>query len=441
MARKYTREKFLTKAQLIHNNKYDYSKSYFNSLSDKIIIICHTHGEFLQRASHHLSGQNCFKCCKENIRNTTDQFITKSKNIHGDKFNYDKTNYIKFNTKVDIVCNICNTEFKQSPRQHLSGKYNCPNCVKHCCALTHEEFLFKACKIHNNKYSYEEVIYINNISLIKIFCKSCNIYFLQSPSNHLRGQGCKKCASNSLAEQTRKCLDDFIKDAKIIHGDKYNYIYCNYINNYTKIDILCNLCDHIFEQIPSDHLSGRGCRACSSKRKGLNSRITETEFIERAHNIHGDKYEYNITQFPIFSYKVDIKCKSCNKWFKQMASSHLIIGNGCPYCAHSHISKVETEWLDYLQIPENKRQIVLNIQGKQFRVDAYNHETKQIFEFLGDFWHGNPKKYDPHKMNNVVGKTFGELYQKTITRENILKEAGYEVISIWESDWKVFKNN
>lgn len=71
-----------------------------------------------------------------------------------------------------------------------------------------------------------------------------------------------------------------------------------------------------------------------------------------------------------------------------------------------------------------------------FRVDGFSQETKTIYEFNGDYFHGNPDKFDPKDVNTKVNKTFGELYQRTIEKEYILKQAGYNVISIWESDFK-----
>lgn len=72
-------------------------------------------------------------------------------------------------------------------------------------------------------------------------------------------------------------------------------------------------------------------------------------------------------------------------------------------------------------------------------VDGF--KNNMIFEFLGDFWHGNPKLYDMGKMNDASKKTFQELYDKTVHRFKDLKSKGYDIKYIWETDWETFKKN
>ena len=83
----------------------------------------------------------------------------------------------------------------------------------------------------------------------------------------------------------------FINKSLKIHGDRYNYCLVNYINNRTKIKIICK--EHgIFEQIPAKHLSGRGCQICG----GSKVKTTE-EFIKESKKIHNDKYDYSLLKY------------------------------------------------------------------------------------------------------------------------------------------------
>lgn len=75
------------------------------------------------------------------------------------------------------------------------------------------------------------------------------------------------------------------------------------------------------------------------------------------------------------------------------------------------------------------------IQGKLFKVDGYCELTNTIYEFYGDFWHGNPLIYNSTDIHPLNKKSFGELYNSTIDRENILRREGYNLITIWESDY------
>lgn len=97
---------------------------------------------------------------------------------------------------------------------------------------------------------------------------------------------------------------------------------------------------------------------------------------------------------------------------------------------------MEKEWLDSIEVPLEYRQVQIKIANKWYLVDAYDPNTNTVYEFYGDYWHGNPKIYNPYKINKKTNKTFIKLYKDTLEKEKILKQAGYKVISIWESDWK-----
>jgi very-short-patch-repair endonuclease len=121
MGRKTT-EQYIEIAKKVHNNFYDYSQTIFINNKKKVKIICPKHGEFLQDPKHHLSGSGCPFC---NIV-TTDDFIKKSKDIHGNLYDYSKVNYIRANEKVIIIC-LKHGDFKQVPNNHIQGR-GCPKC-------------------------------------------------------------------------------------------------------------------------------------------------------------------------------------------------------------------------------------------------------------------------------------------------------------------------
>lgn len=99
------------------------------------------------------------------------------------------------------------------------------------------------------------------------------------------------------------------------------------------------------------------------------------------------------------------------------------------------VSKSETLWLNGLNVPRDYRQRTIVINKRRFNVDAYDPGTNVIYEFYGDFWHGNPEIYNLNDFNWVKHKTFGELYSNTIERERCIKNAGYNLFSIWENDF------
>ena len=100
--------------------------------------------------------------------------------------------------------------------------------------------------------------------------------------------------------------------------------------------------------------------------------------------------------------------------------------------SYKAISKKESSWLDDLKVPE--RQYIIENEDIRIKVDGFDKETNTVYEFLGDYWHGNPNVYKSTDVNKRNNKTMGELYNQTIERFNILKNKGYKIIYRWESD-------
>jgi len=113
-------------------------------------------------------------------------------------------------------------------------------------------------------------------------------------------------------------------------------------------------------------------------------------------------------------------------------------GSRCPCCAAPTVSKASQEWLDSLGIPEEFREYPIKLPGRKraIKVDGFDPKTNTVYEFLGDFWHGNPDLYDSEDVNPVNRKTFGGLFSKTQRRLSELREAGHIVVFIWENDFK-----
>jgi hypothetical protein len=96
------------------------------------------------------------------------------------------------------------------------------------------------------------------------------------------------------------------------------------------------------------------------------------------------------------------------------------------------------EFLNYMSIPNTPLHRQVKIHNK--RVDGYDPITTTIFEFLGDYWHGNPKKYNPLSLNQIIKVSFSKLYNETIDRFTFLHERGYAIKYIWESDWETWNS-
>ena len=185
-------------------------------------------------------------------------FIQKAQMVHGNKYNYSNVNYINNKTKVIIICNI-HGEFLQFPLNHINNKSGCPKCVYDIRRKTIEQFIHDARDIHGDKYDYSNVHYVNANTEVII---NCNIHgdFLQSPFRHInKKSGCPDCTYDIQCKTT----EQFIRDARDIHGDKYDYSNVNYVNACTKVRIICN--NHgSFLQSPSKHINSKcGCPECA----------------------------------------------------------------------------------------------------------------------------------------------------------------------------------
>jgi len=126
--RKITVEKFKERGNKIFNGFYDYQYVDFENLHDKVDIVCPVHGKFKQIVCDHLNGHGCTQCAIDKTKSNTEEFIAKSKIIHGGKYDYSKVNYVNSYTEVCIICPE-HGEFWQDPGTHLKG-CGCPKCGK-----------------------------------------------------------------------------------------------------------------------------------------------------------------------------------------------------------------------------------------------------------------------------------------------------------------------
>lgn len=142
--KKLTTEEFIQKAKLIHGDKYDYSLVNYTGGQIPVKIICPEHGIFEQRPAKHIFGQGCPKCNGTRLK-TTEEFIKQAKEVHGDTYDYSKTEYGKNNRDpVIIICKL-HGEFKQTPVHHINCKCGCPKCN-----MSHGEQILLQYFIKNN---------------------------------------------------------------------------------------------------------------------------------------------------------------------------------------------------------------------------------------------------------------------------------------------------
>ena len=126
----------------------------------------------------------------------------------------------------------------------------------------------------------------------------------------------------------RKTTKQFVKEAVQVHGDKYDYSEVEYVNTHVPVKIKCQQCGFFFFQEPSSHLAGHGCPKCNKKQ--TNRKLGLNNFITKAREVHGDKYDYSRAVYKDMRSKIEIICPVHGSYF-QRAQSHLL-GHGCSLC-------------------------------------------------------------------------------------------------------------
>lgn len=260
-------------------------------------------------------------------------FVTKAIEIHGDKYDYSSVNYVNFDTLISIKCKYHNTMFNIKPSKHINRKQGCRLCGIIKCGASKrtpiEKIIEQAQIKHNNKYNYNNSI--RNRGVLEDIQCPAHGNFNQVISSHLAGHGCKKCANDNLAITKSDTCEDFINKAIAVHGDKYDYKKAIYINQQTKIIIICPKHGE-FEQLPCNHLNNRaGCKFCAIEINASNQRSDTEKFIKKANNVHNNYYDYSLTVYGLNSMEfVIITCPKHGK-FKQSPSNHLS-GYNCEKC-------------------------------------------------------------------------------------------------------------
>ena len=166
------------------------------------------------------------------------------------------------------------------------------------------------------------------------------------------------------------------------------------------------------------------------------------EWKEKAVQIFGTRYSYENTQYVNSNTNVFVICPEHGE-FLQNPMNHLYGYEGCAKCRKiKQHSKQQILWLQFIskinnvQIQHAENDGEFSIPNTRYKADGYCLETNTIYEFHGDYWHGNPKQFLCEEYNKTTKCSFGELYQKTVKKEELIKICGFNLITCWEYDWK-----
>ena len=195
-------------------------------------------------------------------KKTLEEFKNDVQKVHGDKYILDDVVYVDNKTKVKLLCPK-HGEFWMTPNCLLSGQ-NCPQCAMEELSkrMTHkkEEVVKRLKQVHGDKYVFDNIEYVNMLTKVTVVWPQHG-EFKMTPAHLLEGHGCPECAKRTRSIKRANTFEEFVQEAKTIHGDKYIYNDNNYINNKTELTITCPIHGE-FSQRPDGHLRGRGCPHC-----------------------------------------------------------------------------------------------------------------------------------------------------------------------------------
>ncbi len=304
-----------------------------------------------------------------------------------------------------------------------------------------ETFLKELAEVHGlERFRFDPASYKGKNTPMDWECAVCGCTFSKQPRVLLGEKyGCPACALVGRSKTMSRSKEDFYRIAKEIHGDKFSYLPAadQEWKNEAHIEWKCNDCGKQQFQSIDTHLRGMSCSVCSQKIKH-----DSRSFIIKSIKIWGpDAFDYSDVFYVGNKEHVSLMCKKCDHEFRVTPANHWT--RGCPRCAKRRFVSIgETEWLNSLCIPSAQRNYFITLQGGEvFNCDAVVGNT--IYEFYGDFFHGNPLTTAPERINCYTGTTMSELYRSTMDREElILAEKNpktglsrYTLVTMWEADW------
>lgn len=268
--------------------------------------------------------------------------------------------------------------------------------------------------------------------------------------------GCEKCSYEIRSKKYKGTIftseDDINKRIKNTHlKNIYTFVKINSRKGVVTCDIhglqlerfissieknpclFCKKDKSLNDQMIKKQLKRLGQKTRSEKNK--ERAIPFSLFYEELSSEFKQKFIYNISTFKNMNTKMAIIC-SLHGCFWQTPAEHKKAVVGCPKCNCSNKSKQELDWLSTFNILFQYQKRINFTSTKYFIVDAFDPSTNTVYEYLGDFWHGNLNKYSSEEINPICKKTFKQLNDETVFKLNSLKSLNYTVLYIWESDFK-----
>ncbi len=340
--------------------------------------------------------------------------------------------YVSVHTRSNWQCSVCSHIWATSWQNIKRPKHGtrCPKCVSKAQGLsqrlTQPEVLHRLHK--NNPTITIHSEYINSKTKVKFKCSNNHCWNSLPHTVIMGNSGCPKCANNQ--KYTNTYVDQHLVGSNIV---RLNDI----VNSQTNINWQCVSCSHVWNTKPTKIVScNTSCPKCMNK-------LMLTEDIISRRLIDSNIPIRLVGEYLGYAHKTTWNCKVCDHNWLSKPGNILTQHTGCPNCSPTSYSKKSIIWLTqssiddniHIQHAENGGEFI--IPTTKMKVDGYCESTNTVFEFYGDIWHGNPRLYKPHEIccPLMKDKTADNLYNRTKYKEEKIKKLGYNLITIWESDY------
>lgn len=321
------------------------------------------------------------------------------------------------------------------------------------------ETLKTTLKLKFNNITLKDESYVDNNTKCTFIC-DFHGFFESKPKYFLQTKyGCEKCSYEIRSENYKGIVftsaDQITKRIQSKHSTNYTFskldsrkgiINCKihgnqearFISSIEKTPCLfCKKDQAIL--IQAEKKLNKRIGKKTRKERNKERAIPFNSFYEILPLEFKQKYLYDISTFINMNTKMLIIC-SFHGGFWQTPAEHKKASIGCPKCNCLNKSKQEIAWLSMFNVSFQYQKKLKISDTKYFIVDAFDPLTNTIYEYFGDFWHGNLTKYSPDHINPICKKTFKQLNEETHFKLDSLKSLGFNIIYIWESDFKSKKS-
>lgn len=355
---------------------------------------------------------------------TTEEFVKRSKKKFGEKYRYEKTQYVNNKTHITITCQK-HGDVTMHPFSHISG-CGCTLCSRELNATSHKyttkEFVAKARSIYGEKYDYSRVLYKHSLKKVTVICPIHGPFEIR-PSNHINNkQGCPECGNESTGNKQKRTKDEFLALVSKKKGfENYDFSeVVNFKNKKQKVRVTCNK-HGPYTKSTEDILESRyfGCRSCKIE----DDRHDTEVFIRKSSEAHSNRYSYKEAEYSKSHHRVTVTCPIHGP-FSVMAYIHVAGGGHCPRCNPQH-SAGQVEIMGFLKSigEEDAVMSCRDIHGVS-EIDVYCPKKKIGVEFDGLYWHSEEFKETKYHIN------------KTKKSE----EQGIRLIHVFEDEWNFKKD-